>query len=288
MLEEERFLLEKIINLFIISLLVNSCTIVSTAGSLVGSASTSTRGFSGTIEDTYLMSKIVSKITLMKLSNFSNITVSVINGKVLLAGNIENQEKRLELIKKVWWIDGVKEVLNELEIGPRTSFSEKAEDFVFEAKIEKRLLFEPGIFSNNYSVDVVNGKVYVMGISSDIEEKTKVENFLNNMNDIKKLILLVDIPKILKMANKNLSAFFQMDPFEKLNTSSDSTVSIIREGLKKNIKIWVGLPGQITFKKSEVIAKGYEILDDGLRMGKVDELQINKLDFFFHSSRSSI
>ena len=199
MLEEERFLLVKIVNLLIIFLLVNSCTIVlSTAGSLVGNATTSTRGFSGTIEDTYLMSKIVSKITLMKLSNFSNITVSVINGKVLLAGNIENQEKRLELIKKVWWIDGVKEVLNELEIGPRTSFSEKAEDFVFEAKIEKRLLFEPGIFSNNYSVDVVNGKVYVMGISSDIEEKTKVENFLNNMNDIKKLILLLDIPKSIK------------------------------------------------------------------------------------------
>ena len=195
MSEEERFLLVKIINLFIISLLANSCAIVSTAGSIVGSASTSTRGFSGTVEDTYLMSKIVSKITLMKLSNFSNITVSVNNGNVLLAGNIENQEKRLELTKKVWWIDGVEEVYNELEIGPPISFSEKTKDFIFEAKIEKRLLFEPGIYTNNYSVDVVNGNVYVMGISSDIEEKTKVENFLNNMNDIKKLILLVDIPK---------------------------------------------------------------------------------------------
>ena len=185
----------KIINFFIISLLVNSCAFVGTAGSLVGSASTSTRGFSGTIEDTYLMSKIVSKITLMKLSNFSNITVSVVNGKVLLAGNIQNQEKRLELIKKVWWIDGVKEVYNELEIGPQISFSEKTEDFIFEVKINNRLLLEPGIFSNNYSVNVVNGNVYVMGISSNIEEKTKIENFLKNMNDIKKLILLVDIPK---------------------------------------------------------------------------------------------
>ena len=185
----------KIINVFIISLLLNSCAIVGTAGSLVGSASTSTRGFSGTIEDTYLMSKIVSKITLMKLSNFSNITVSVVNGKVLLAGNIQNQEKRLELIKKVWWIDGVKEVYNELEIGPQISFSEKTEDFIFEVKINNRLLLEPGIFSNNYSVNVVNGNVYVMGISSNIEEKTKIENFLKNMNDIKKLILLVDIPK---------------------------------------------------------------------------------------------
>ena len=188
----------KIINFFIISLLVNSCAFVGTAGSLVGSASTSTRGFSGTIEDTYLMSKIVSKITLMKLSNFSNITVSVNNGKVLLVGNIEDQEKRLELIRKVWWIDGVKEVYNELEIGPQISFSEKTEDFIFEVKINNRLLLEPGIFSNNYSVNVVNGNVYVMGISSDIEEKTKIENFLNNMNDIKKLILLIDIPKSIK------------------------------------------------------------------------------------------
>ena len=83
------------------------------------------------------------------------------------------------------------------------------------------------------------------------------------------------------MRNKKLSAFFQMDPFEKLNEGSDSTISIIREGLKKNIKIWVGSPEQITFKKSEVITKGYEVLDDCLRKGKIEELEINKLDFFF-------
>ena len=188
----------KIINVFIISLLVNSCAFVGTAGSLVGSASTSTRGFSGTIEDTYLMSKIISKITVMKLSNFPNITVSVINGKVLLAGNIENQEKRLELIKKVWWIDGVREIYNELEIGPPISFSEKTEDFIFEVKINNRLLLEPGIYSNNYNVDVVNGNVYVMGVSSDIEEKTKIEKFLNSMDDIKRLFLFVDTQKTIK------------------------------------------------------------------------------------------
>ena len=198
MLEEERFLLVKIINVFIISLFLNSCAIVTTAGSLVGSASTSSRGFSGTIEDTYLMSKIISKITVMKLSNFPNITVSVINGKVLLAGNIENQEKRLELIKKVWWIDGVREIYNELEIGPPISFSEKTEDFIFEVKINNRLLLEPGIYSNNYNVDVVNGNVYVMGVSSDIEEKTKIEKFLNSMDDIKRLFLFVDTQKTIK------------------------------------------------------------------------------------------
>ena len=107
-------------------------------------------------------------------------------------------KKRLKLIQKVWEIKGVEEIYNEVEIGIRNSFSKKTEDFIFEVKIENRLLLEPGIYSNNYSVDVVNGNVYVMGISSDIEEKTKLESFLNSMNDIERLILLVDIQKNIK------------------------------------------------------------------------------------------
>ena len=195
MLGEERFSLGKITNLFFILFLANSCAIVSTAGSLVGSASTSTRGFSGTIEDSYLMTKIVSKITLMKLSNFSNITVSVVNGRVLIAGNVQNQKKRLELIKKVWEVGGVKEIFNEIEIGVDRSFSEKAEDFIFETKVENRLLLEPGIYTNNYSIDVVNKKVYVMGTSKTIEEKSLIENYLEEMREIKKLTTIISLTR---------------------------------------------------------------------------------------------
>ena len=90
------------------------------------------------------------------------------------------------------------------------------------------------------------------------------------------------------MGNKRLLAFFQMDPIEKLNESSDSTISIIKEGLKKNIKIWVGSSEQITLRKTKVITKGYEVLDDGLKMGRLDELEIDKFDFFFYSSRSTV
>ncbi len=83
------------------------------------------------------------------------------------------------------------------------------------------------------------------------------------------------------MADKRLFAFFQMDPLEKLNENSDSTISIIKEGLKKNIKIWVGSPEQITLKKNKVITKGNQLLDENLKIGKRDELEINKFDFFF-------
>ena len=185
----------KIISVLLILLITNSCGIATTVGAVAGNASTSTRGITGTVEDNFLLSKVKAKVSALGLRNFSNITVSVSHGKVLLAGNVDNQKKRLEIITNVWKVDGVKEIFNEIEIGRAISITDAAEDMIFETRVENRILFEEGIFSNNYSVDVVDGNVYVMGIASSIEEKEKLERFLRSMHDIKRLIFLVDLPR---------------------------------------------------------------------------------------------
>ena len=200
MLVEERYWLVKTISYLLIFLNLYSCSAVTSIGAVVGNASTSTRGFSASIDDTVLMTKIITKISGIELKNFTDITVSVVDGQVLLAGNIESQKKRLELIKKVWKIDGIKNIYNEINIGSSLTLSERADDLLFETRIKNRLLFKSGIFSNNYSVDVVNGNVYVMGIASSFDEKITLENFLSEMKDIKKLITIVSLPK--KMKNK--------------------------------------------------------------------------------------
>ena len=173
---------------------MNSCSPLSSIGAIVGNASTSTRGFSASVDDTLLMTKVISKISSIELKNFTNIDVSVSYGNVLKAGNVENQKKRLEIIQEVWKVEGVQNIYNEMNIGSSLSFSEKADDLLFETRLENRLLFESGIYSNNYSIDVVNGIVYVMGTASSIEEKTKLEDFLGQMKDISKLVTIVSLP----------------------------------------------------------------------------------------------
>ena len=167
-------------------------------GAVLGNASTSTRGFSASVDDTLLMTKVIAKISGIELKNFTDITVSVSHGHVLLAGNVESQTKRLELIREVWKIEGVKNVYNEMSLGSSPTLSERADDLLFETRVKNRLLFKSGVYSNNYSVDVVNGNVYVMGTASSLDEKTKLENFLNEMKDIKKLITIVYLPKEIK------------------------------------------------------------------------------------------
>ena len=87
MLEEE-VLVGKILS-YLIILQLSSCSIITSAG-VFGNASNLLE-VSGKIEDTYLMSKITTKISA-EPSNITNINV-VNNGEVLLTGNIESQEE---------------------------------------------------------------------------------------------------------------------------------------------------------------------------------------------------
>ena len=99
------------------------------------------------------------------------------------------------IIKNVWKIDGVRNIYNEIDIGEALPLIERAEDIIFETKINNRLLFAKGVYSNNYNVDVVDGKVYIMEVASSLNEKSILENILNDMHDIKKIILFIDLPK---------------------------------------------------------------------------------------------
>ena len=84
---------------------------------------------------------------------------------------------------------------NEVLIDPSVSLAERAEDALFESRLMTRLLFKSGINSNNYSLDVVGGTVYAIGLAENLEEKNNVENFLGQMSDIPKLVTIINLKK---------------------------------------------------------------------------------------------
>ncbi len=183
----------KIIYLVFFSLY--SCASITSVTSIVGNASTSERGFTKTVEDTYIMSKIFTRLSTLDIFNITNIKISVSYGNVLVTGFVGSQEKRLKIINTIWKVDGVEKIFNEVDIGEGPSIAERAEDLILQSKIKTKLLFKPGILSNNYSIDVVNKKVYVMGTSKTIEEKSLIENYLEEMREIKKLTTIISLTR---------------------------------------------------------------------------------------------
>ena len=91
--------------------------------------------------------------------------------------------------------EGVIKVYNEVQIIPSVSLSEWTEDALFESRLMTRMLFKSGINSNNFSLDVVSGNVYIIGLADNLEEKTTVERFFSEMDDIRKLITIINIKK---------------------------------------------------------------------------------------------
>ena len=128
---------------------------------------------------------------MLDIKNIANISVNVSRGTILYTGYVISAEKRLLIVKKTWEVEGVKKIINELKIDDDVPLLQRTNDFILRSKINTRLLFKSGINSNNFSVDVVDGEVYII-------EKTEVERFLSGMTDIKKLITIIEIPKHLE------------------------------------------------------------------------------------------
>ena len=110
--------------LFFISILgllhINSCSPVSVLAS--GGATTMVvaegeRSLGSVVDDATIKLNISSKFLQSDNNLFININSNIINGRVLLTGIVENQEIRINAVRTVWEAEGVKEVINEIEVG---------------------------------------------------------------------------------------------------------------------------------------------------------------------------
>ena len=160
---------------------------------MTANAGISSKGFAASVDDTFLKTKILTKISSDNLSNLTDISVSVSLGEVLLTGYSSNQISRLRLVENVMKTQGVEKVYNEVQINPSVSFTERTEDALFKSRLVTRMLFKSGINSNNFSLDVVSGNVYIIGLADNLEEKTTVEKFFSEMDDIRNLITIINI-----------------------------------------------------------------------------------------------
>ena len=179
----------------ILSLVCSCCLLSSCMGSsitsIAGNAATSERGINITFDDTFIYTKIKANLLRLSIKNLANVNVTVSNGRVLLIGELKNNEERLKIVKEVWKVKGVKEVYNELLIGDNYSVMQKTKDLWLSSKIKTILLFDSKIYTNNFSLEVFDSVVYLIGISRNLEENQKIEQNIKEFSGVKKLISFI-------------------------------------------------------------------------------------------------
>ena len=59
---------------------------------------------------------------------FTNLSTRVTEGRVLITGVVERPEQRLEAVRIAWQVEGVREVINEIDVAEPQGFSGYARD----------------------------------------------------------------------------------------------------------------------------------------------------------------
>ena len=154
------------------------------------------RSFNNYVEDTIILAQLKNEYFSNNENIFFQVSVDVIEGRVMLTGIVEQIDERIEATKLAWGIKGVNEVINEIQISNDEGILDYADDLVMKTKINAKLLLEKNILNLNYSVEVVNGIVYLIGIAQDQKELDAVTEISKNTYGVTSVINYVRLKDI--------------------------------------------------------------------------------------------
>ena len=179
------------IRLFLLSLLLlcplAGCGMVIGAGAAAGTAAMEERGLSAAIDDKIIQTQINAKWLDADSKLFVDISSSVHEGRVLLAGKVPKPEHRVEAVRIAWSVEGVREVINQIEISNRGGFIDFARDAWITTKLTVKLTVDSQVKAINYSIDTVDGHVFIMGIAQNQDELNRVQSHAQDVSYVRRV-----------------------------------------------------------------------------------------------------
>ncbi len=178
--------MKKIISLILL-IFLTSCTSMSKFGAGVD-ITFDPRTIGMQIDDTIMQKNLSARLALTDKKYFLSIQTEVIDGRIFLSGKVDDPEEKILITKMAWETKGVRSVKNAITIKGQTNFKNTAKDILITSQLRSALIFNKITKSRNYTLETINGNVYIFGIAMDKEEKKEVMNEANKIYDVKKII----------------------------------------------------------------------------------------------------
>ena len=180
--------MKKLLCVSVVTLFLQSCgPIIGTVGMVSLGAASKEKGIGTTISDNVIKTKISNLVYKLNKNLINDTKIFVNNGAVLITGKVNKPSNKIELTKLAWNIRGVNEVNNELQITDTSYIKNIARDLASLGEIRARIMSDKKINSLNYSIDVVNDKVYLSGIATSKEEMLLVKNHASSARYVKEV-----------------------------------------------------------------------------------------------------
>ncbi|MBI1211503.1 MAG: BON domain-containing protein [Alphaproteobacteria bacterium] len=157
------------------------------------------RSFSSAVDDFDTRTELNAKLLAEDPRIYTNVSTSVIEGRVHLSGTVLTDEQRRRVTQLAWSTAGVTEVVNDIEVTDETSgIVATARDRWINTKIRARILADTSIHDVNYTIDTQNRVVFIMGIAQDRGELDRVLDHARAIDGVERVVnyvVLKDDPR---------------------------------------------------------------------------------------------
>ncbi|MCC6597259.1 MAG: BON domain-containing protein [Alphaproteobacteria bacterium] len=160
-------------------------------GATMGVAAAQEGGLSRAATDARIQVEINDLWFRSNVDMFSKLDLTINEGRVLITGVVQNPEHRVEAVRLAWQPKGVKQVINEIRVANSEGITGYAKDTWISARLRTALIFDKKVQSINYSIDTVQGTVYLMGYAQDKLELNLVLEKARTINGVKNVVSYV-------------------------------------------------------------------------------------------------
>ena len=151
------------------------------------------RSLGTVVDDATIKINIASKFISSEDNLFIDLNTTVLEGRVLLTGLVNNQEIRIDAVRRVWEVEGVNEVINEIEVGNRASLKDYGKDLWINTQVKAFSAKTIGLRALAYNFETIQGKVYIAGITSRPEQLNEVIKAIKTIKGVREIVNYVII-----------------------------------------------------------------------------------------------
>ena len=182
--------MKNIFFILVLALLTFSCVGTSSVGNFGSGVSIAydPRTVGMQIDDSIMQKNLIGRLTLTDKKYIISISAKVLDGNIYLSGKVDEPEEKLKIIKMAWETKGARSVQSTVTIKGNNNFKSTAKDILITSQLRTALIFNKLTKATNYTIDTINGKIYIFGIAMTKKEKEKVISEAYQIHGVKDVI----------------------------------------------------------------------------------------------------
>ena len=154
---------------------LTGCIEMAVGGVVVGALAASDRRTLGAqTEDRAIMLKGESRVSKL-VGGEGHVNVNSFNRKVLLTGEVKDEQMKAAAEREIAGVEGVQSVVNELAVSGLSSLGSRSNDALITGKVKASFVDAKDLFANSFKVVTERGTVYLMGRVTDREGRRGAE-----------------------------------------------------------------------------------------------------------------